>query len=56
MEQAIKLLADSPYDEIVQLIDKAEFTADPLAAYEKRIYSKGAPLKTAVVWNWDYIE
>lgn len=56
MEQAIKLLVDSPYDEIVQLIDKAEFTADPLAAYEKRIYSKGAPLKTAVIWNRDYLE
>ena len=56
MEQAITMLARSRYDEIVGLIDRDEFTADPIAAYEKRIYCKGAPLKTAVIWNSDYID
>ena len=56
METAIRLLAGSRYDEIVELIDKDEFTADPIAAYENRIYAKGAPLKTAVVWNPEYID
>lgn len=55
MEQAIRLLSHSAYDEIVQLIDKDEFVSDPLGAYENRIYCKGAPLKTAVIWNPDYI-
>lgn len=56
MEQAILLLADSRYDEIVSLIDKQEFIADPLAAYEQKIYCKGAPLKTAVVWREEWID
>ncbi|MBQ7064587.1 MAG: hypothetical protein IJM90_06845 [Firmicutes bacterium] len=55
MEKAIRLLVRSRYDEIVELIDKEEFTADPVAAYENRIYAKGSPLKTAVVWNPDYL-
>ena len=56
MEEAIKVLVDSRYDEVVELIDKDEFTADPLYAYENRIFSKGAPLKTAVIWNREFIE
>jgi len=56
MEKAIEMLAASRYDEIVGLIDRAEFTADPIAAYEKKIYCKGAPLKTAVIWNKDFID
>lgn len=56
MERAIGMLAKSRYDEIVGLIDREEFTADPIAAYENRIYCKGAPLKTAVIWNKDYID
>ena len=44
------------YDEIVGLIDRAEFTADPMAAYRNKIFCKGAPLKTAVIWNKDYID
>ncbi len=56
MEAAIRMLADSRYDEIVELIDKGKFTADPIAAYENQIYCKGAPLKTAVVWNPDYVD
>ena len=44
------------YDEIVELIEKEEFTADPIDAYENRIYSKSAPMKTAVVWNETYID
>ena len=56
MEKAIRLLAQSDYDSIVQLIDKQEFINDPVGCYENRIYSKGAPLKTAVIWNETYID
>ena len=51
MEKAIRMLEASPYDQIVELIDKDEFTADPIGSYENRIYCKNAPMKTAVVWN-----
>ena len=56
MEEAIRILAESRFDELVELIDKDEFTADPIRAYEERIYCKGAPLKTAVIWNKEYLE
>ena len=55
MEEAIKLLSTSNYDEIVEVIDKDEFTKDPIKAYEEKIYCKNAPMKTAVVWNPKYI-
>ena len=55
MEKAIQILAKSSYDEIVELIDKEEFTSDPIDAYCNKIYSAGAPLKTAVIWNEKYI-
>ncbi len=55
MEKAIGLLAQSHYDEIVELIDKEEFAADPMGAYRNRIYSKNAPMKTAVIWNREYV-
>lgn len=55
MEEAIKILCESNFDELVELIDREEFTADPVSAYENKIYSKGAPLKTAVIWNKNYI-
>jgi len=56
MEQAIELLAKSRYDEIVELIDRDEFTNDPIGAYRDKIYSKNAPMKTAVIWNKKYVE
>ena len=56
MEKAIEILVDSRFDEVVELIDKQEFVSDPLDAYENKIYCKGAPLKTGVIWNRDYIE
>ena len=56
MEQAIQMLARSRYDEIVGLIDREEFTADPMGAYANKIYCKAAPMKTAVIWNKDYID
>lgn len=55
MEQAIRMLATSRYNEIVELIDKDEFIADPIGAYKNRIYSKAAPMKTAVIWNKKYV-
>ena len=56
MEQAIEILCESNFDELVELIDKEEFISNPVFAYENRIYCKGAPLKTAVLWNKDYID
>ena len=56
MEKAIEVLVDSRYDEVVELIEKEEFIKDPLDAYENKIFCKGAPLKTAVIWNKDYIK
>lgn len=56
MEKAIKMLAESNYDQIVELIDKETFTKDPIDAYNNRIYAKGAPLKTAVIWNETFID
>ena len=56
MEEAIELLSKSNYDEIVELIDREEFAADPIKAYKEKIYSKNAPMKTAVIWNKKYID
>lgn len=56
MEKAIEVLVDSRYDEVVELIDKNEFISDPLDAYENKIFCKGAPLKTGVIWDENYIE
>ncbi|MBQ7203745.1 MAG: hypothetical protein IJS03_07000 [Eubacterium sp.] len=56
MEEAIRILSVSKFDEVVRLIDKDEFTADPIDAYYNKIYSKAAPLKTAVIWNKRYID
>ena len=52
---------ESKYKNIIDknekwLIDKEEFINDPLDAYENKIYCKGAPLKTAVIWNKEYIK
>ncbi|MBO4420388.1 MAG: hypothetical protein J5783_01020 [Lachnospiraceae bacterium] len=55
MEKAIELLAESNYNEIVEVIDRDEFAADPIGAYKNKIYSKSAPMKTAVIWNPKYI-
>ena len=56
MEQAIGILSESTFDTLVELIDKETFIADPADAYVNRIYAKNAPLKTAVVWNADYMD
>ncbi|MBE6719836.1 MAG: hypothetical protein E7571_04150 [Ruminococcaceae bacterium] len=56
MEEAIEILCESRFDEVVELIDKDEFTSDPIDAYKNKIYCKAAPLKTAVIWNKEYID
>lgn len=56
MEEAIKILEHSRYNEIVELIDKEEFISDPKHTYDNKIYSKAAPLKTAVIWDETYID
>lgn len=56
MQEAIERLAKSRYNEIVELIDKVEFIENPMKAYEEKIYAKGAPLKTAVIWNSNYVD
>lgn len=55
MEKAIEILCTSKYDELVKIIDKDEFINNPIDAYEKKIYNKDAPMKTAVIWNDKYI-
>ena len=56
MEKAIELLCESKFDRLVELIDKEDFIKNPIDAYENKIYSKGAPLKTAVIWNDKFID
>lgn len=56
MEEAIRMLANSRYDEIVGLIDRKTFAADPINAYEHKIFCKGAPMKTAVIWRPEFID
>ena len=56
MEEAIEILSKSRFDELVELIDREEFTKNPIDSYLNKIYSKGAPLKTAVIWNEKYID
>lgn len=56
MEEAIKILCDSKFDEIVEVIDKNEFIKEPMLFYETKIFSKGAPLKSAVIWNSELID
>ena len=56
MEKAIGILVDSRFDEVVELIDKDEFISDPLYNYENKIFCKGAPLKTGVIWQKEYID
>jgi len=56
METAIGILCESRFDELVELIDRDEFTSNPIDAYENKIYCKAAPLKTAVIWNKKYID
>ena len=56
MKQAIDILCGSVFDRLTKLIDKETFIADPIGAYNNVIYAKGAPVKTAVIWNKDYID
>ena len=56
MEEAIRMLANSRYDEIVGLIERKAFAADPINAYEHKIFCKGAPMKTAVIWRPEFID
>lgn len=56
MEKAIQILCESRFDQIVELIDKQEFIGDPMSCYENKIYAKGAPAKTAVIWDNKYID
>ncbi|MDE6722862.1 MAG: hypothetical protein K2J55_01555 [Eubacterium sp.] len=56
MEEAINILSDSKFNELVELIDKKEFISNPMDAYINKIYAKAAPLKTAVIWNKEFID
>lgn len=56
MEKAIKILCDSDYDKIVELIDIEELKANPQYIYENKIYSKESPLKTATIWDKSLID
>ena len=56
MERAIKILCESDYDKIVELIDLEELKKNPKEAYENKIYAKNAPLKTMTIWDHSYID
>ena len=56
MEEAIRILCGSRFGELVELLDKDAFLKDPIYAYKNQIFVRGAPLKTAVVWNEQYID
>lgn len=56
MEQAIELLCRSDYDRIVELVDLKELEQDPKSLYEKKIYAKGAALKTMAIWHPEYVD
>lgn len=56
MEKAIRILCDSEYDKIVELIDIEELKANPQYVYENKIYSKESPLKTATIWDESLID
>ncbi|MBU3112744.1 hypothetical protein [Clostridium lacusfryxellense] len=56
MEKAIELLCESDYDKVVELIDLEEVKRDPKSAYENKIYCKAAPMKTAAIWDYNYID
>lgn len=56
MEKAIKLLCESDYDKVVELIDLEEVKENPRAAYEDKIYCKGSPMKTGAIWDQSYID
>lgn len=56
MEKAIDILCRSNFDTLVSLIKKDEFLKNPVKAYGEKIFAKGAPLKTAVVWNPNFLE
>ncbi|MGL6173746.1 MAG: hypothetical protein ACRC1P_03970, partial [Cellulosilyticaceae bacterium] len=55
MEKAIKILCESNYDEIVEVIDFEELKRDPKKMYEEKIYVKGAPIKSMAIWKASYI-
>ena len=56
MEQAIQMLCESNYDEIVAVMDLEELMTDPRKAYENKIYTKESPLKTVTIWDPTRIE
>jgi threonine dehydrogenase-like Zn-dependent dehydrogenase len=56
MEKAIELLCESDYDSVVELIDLEEVEKDPKSAYVNKIYCKSAPMKTATVWDFNFID
>lgn len=56
MEKAIGILCESNFDKLVEVIDKNEFIKDPADFYRNKIFCKGAPLKSAVIWNKKYID
>ncbi len=56
MEKAIKILCESDYDRIVELVTLDELKKNPKELYENRIYAKGAPLKSAVIWAPELVD
>lgn len=55
MEKAIKILCNSDYDELVEIVDFNQLKTDPISLY-KKIYSRKDYLKSMVIWNSKYID
>jgi len=55
MKEAIDLLCDSKMEKFVELVSLEELAEDPERVYIERIYSEKSAVKSAVVWNPQYI-
>lgn len=55
MEEAIKILCESDYDKIVELVELEDIKKDPKGLYENQIYTKNSALKSMAIWNNKYI-
>ena len=56
MEKAIKILCESDYDKMVEIIAIEDLKENPKQMYEQVIYAKNAPIKSMAVWRKDYMD
>ncbi|SET40563.1 Threonine dehydrogenase [Natronincola peptidivorans] len=56
MEEAIEYLCQSDFDKYVELVDLKELEKDIVGLFKNKIFAKGSPIKTATLWNPQYID